>query len=121
MKRILVVDDVASIRNHLGGWLQKIGHTVIYAADGEEALKKVKEEVPDFIFLDVTMPKINGFTVCYEIKKNNSTHRIPVIMVTAKREKWDEDFAKICGCDGYIFKPFEYKQIEEVLGKFNHQ
>ncbi len=80
--KILVVDDEPSNLELIEGILSK-DYEVIKAYNGLEALTKVKETVPDLILLDIMMPNMNGYTVCRELKTNNETMRIPVIMITA--------------------------------------
>ena len=79
-EKILVVDDEASIRRILETRLSMIGYDVVTAADGEEALDTFRHEIPDLVVLDVMMPKLDGYGVCQELRKESD---IPIIMLTA--------------------------------------
>ena len=79
-EKILVVDDEASIRRILETRLSMIGYNVVTAADGEEALKLLKKETPNLIVLDIMIPKLDGYGVCQEIRKESD---VPIIMLTA--------------------------------------
>ena len=82
-KTILVVDDEPNVRNYLRAVLEDADFNVITAADGDEALKIIREKKPDFISLDLVMPKRSGQKVLYELKKDKELSRIPVLIVTA--------------------------------------
>ena len=82
-KTILVVDDEPNVRNYLRAVLEDADFNVVTAADGEEALKVVREKKPDFISLDLVMPKKSGQKVLYELRKDKELSRIPVLIVTA--------------------------------------
>lgn len=82
-KTILVVDDEPNVRNYLRRVLEQADFNVITAADGDEALKIIREKRPDFISLDLVMPKRSGQKVLYELKKDKELSRIPVLIVTA--------------------------------------
>jgi two-component system alkaline phosphatase synthesis response regulator PhoP len=82
-KTILVVDDEPNVREYLGTVLEDAGFKVVTAADGEEALEVIRRERPDFISLDLIMPKKSGHKLLYELKKDKSLSRIPVLIVTA--------------------------------------
>jgi len=82
-KTILVVDDEPNVRNYLRAILEDADFNVITASDGEEALKMIRENKPDFISLDLVMPKRSGPKVLYELKKDKELSRIPVLIVTA--------------------------------------
>jgi len=121
-KRVLVVDDEPDIVETIKFRLVNAGFEVITAGDGEEALKKVREENPDLVLLDILLPKKDGYAVCQEIKSNPSLETIPVIMVTIKGEKEDKFRALIdIGANGYITKPFDsdklVQQVKEILSR----
>jgi CheY-like chemotaxis protein len=82
-KTILVVDDEPNVRNYLRRVLEQANFNVVTAADGDEALKIIREQKPDFISLDLVMPKRSGQKVLYELKKDKDLSRIPVLIVTA--------------------------------------
>ena len=117
MPTILIVDDDPVIRNLLSQILeefQESGVRLLTAENGEAAMESIKREKPDMIFLDVMMPKMNGFEVCDMVKRNPETKDIYIIMLTAKGQEIDKQKAKELGSDYYITKPFN---IDEIIKK----
>jgi two-component system, OmpR family, alkaline phosphatase synthesis response regulator PhoP len=117
MPSILIVDDDPVIRNLLTQILeefQESGVRILTAENGETAIEIIKREKPDIIFLDVMMPKMNGFEVCDMVKRDPATKDICIIMLTAKGQEIDKQKAKELGSDYYITKPFN---IDEIIRK----
>ena len=108
-ERILVVDDEASIRRILETRLSMIGYEVITASDGEEALESFRHEDPDLVVLDVMMPKLDGYGVCQELRKESD---VPIIMLTALGDVADRITGLELGADDYVVKPFSPKELE---------
>ena len=108
-EKVLVVDDEASIRRILDTRLSMIGYVVITACDGEEALSLFKKEDPNLVILDVMMPKLDGYGVCQEIRKNSD---VPIIMLTALGDVADRITGLELGADDYVIKPFSPKELE---------
>jgi OmpR family response regulator RpaB len=108
-EKILVVDDEASIRRILETRLSMIGYSVVTAADGEEAIIVFRKELPNLIILDVMMPKLDGYGVCQEIRKESS---VPIIMLTALGDVADRITGLELGADDYVIKPFSPKELE---------
>jgi OmpR family response regulator RpaB len=108
-EKILVVDDEVSIRRILETRLSAIGYTVVTASDGEEALLIYKKELPDLIILDIMMPKLDGYGVCQEIRKESE---VPIIMLTALGDVADRITGLELGADDYVVKPFSPKELE---------
>ncbi len=108
-ERILVVDDEASIRRILETRLSMIGYDVVTASDGEEALNIFHQEGPDLVVLDVMMPKLDGYGVCQELRKESD---IPIIMLTALGDVADRITGLELGADDYVVKPFSPKELE---------
>ncbi len=108
-ERILVVDDEASIRRILETRLSMIGYDVVTASDGEEALTIFRNEDPDLVVLDVMMPKLDGYGVCQELRKESD---IPIIMLTALGDVADRITGLELGADDYVVKPFSPKELE---------
>jgi OmpR family response regulator RpaB len=108
-EKILVVDDEVSIRRILENRLSMIGYTVVTASDGEEALAVYKKELPNLIILDIMMPKLDGYGVCQEIRKDSD---IPIIMLTALGDVADRITGLELGADDYVVKPFSPKELE---------
>lgn len=108
-KKILVVDDEISIRRILETRLTMIGYEVVTATDGEEALRIFQTEHPNLIVLDVMMPKLDGYGVCQELRKESD---IPIIMLTALGDVADRITGLELGADDYVVKPFSPKELE---------
>ena len=104
--KILLVDDERDIIELVSYNLEKEGFKVISATDGEKALGLVFSEEPEIIILDLMLPGIDGLDVCLELKRNDKTSSIPIIMLTAKGEESDIVIGLELGADDYITKPF---------------
>ena len=116
-RKILIADDEPHIRLLLEQTLEELedeGVELLMAKNGEEALDKIKTEVPQLVFLDVMMPKMNGFDVCKIIKKELQLQGIYIIMLTAKGQEFDKKKGIEVGADLYMTKPFD---PDEVLDK----
>jgi len=105
-KRILVVDDSATVRKLIAGKLEKSGHEVFCAADGIEAIEQLDTMVPDLVLLDITMPRMDGYQVCKVIRGKDSTKDVPVVMISGKDGFFDKVRGRMAGTTGYITKPF---------------
>jgi twitching motility two-component system response regulator PilG len=105
-KSILVVDDSPTVRKLIAGKLEKCGHAVVCANDGVEALERLENFVPDLILLDITMPRLDGYQVCKQIRSNNSTKDVTVVMISGKDGFFDKVRGRMAGTTGYITKPF---------------
>jgi len=108
MTKILVVDDEKVILEVLEAYFEKEGWEVLFASNGIEALKKVKEKSPDLIVLDLMLPDISGEEVCRLIRKDSNT---PVIMLTAKSAEDDLINGIVIGADDYVTKPFSPREV----------
>ena len=106
--KILIVDDEARIREMIKEYTSLEGFEVDEASDGTEALKLFKQSPYSLIILDVMMPKMDGWSVCREIRK---TSQVPIIMLTARGEEYDKLFGFELGVDDYIVKPFSPKEL----------
>ena len=107
-KKILIVDDDENICELLRLYLTKDGFKTITATDGEMAVMKAKTENPDLILLDIMLPKLDGWQVCREIRKESD---VPIIMLTAKGETFDRILGLELGADDYVPKPFDTKEV----------
>lgn len=114
-RTILVVDDDPIIRLLLETTIRGEPYRVITAADGEEALATAMAIHPSVILLDVSMPKIDGFEVCRQIKSDPKMKDISIIMVTAKAQANDRARGLAVGVDAYVTKPFSPLQLLEIL------
>ena len=110
---ILVVDDSATIRRSAETMLSNDGCEVITAENGFEALSKITRHHPDLIFVDIMMPRLDGYQTCAIIKNNAEFRNTPVIMLTSKDGLFDMARGRVVGSDQYLTKPFTR---EELLG-----
>jgi len=109
--KVLVVDDIPLNRKLQKTYLEAEGYKVLVAEDGVQALRRIEEESPDLILLDIMMPKMNGFQVCQQIKNNENNRFIPIIMVTALNELEDKVKGIEAGADDFICKPFNKLEL----------
>lgn len=113
--KVLVVDDSDVLRKITVYNLKKLGMEVEEAVDGVEGLEKMKTWRPDVVILDIMMPRMDGFTVLKEMKKDDSTRDIPVIVLTAKGGQNDEQIAISLGAKRVMTKPFSPTQLLEEV------
>ena len=116
-KRILIVEDEESLLKLETILLTVKGYEVSGALSGNDALKKIAAENFDLILLDIMLPDIDGFEVCTQVKKNPRTSKIPVVMLTAKKNPDDLERGAACGASSYLTKPFKSAMIIEVIEK----
>ncbi len=109
--RILVVDDEPEAVELVEFNLKQAGYAVATAADGAEALKKVRAQPPDLIVLDVMLPEMDGFEICKMLRLEPATARVPVIMLTAKAAEIDRVLGLELGADDYLTKPFSPREL----------
>ncbi len=109
--KILVVDDEPFICRSLTFVLKKGNFDVIEARDGEEALEAIRTHKPDLVFLDVMMPKVNGFEVTQEIRSDSAYDDVKIILLTAKGQECDREVGKTAGANDYMTKPFSPSKI----------
>ena len=115
---ILTVDDSPTIRKLLMLTLEREGFNVVQAEDGVEALVKMSECNPAMILSDINMPRLDGYKLCKFVKKHAKTRHIPVIMLSGKDGVFDKLRGKMSGCDGYLTKPFESRDLLEKIHSF---
>jgi len=117
---ILVVDDEPFICRSLTFVLRKDNYRVLEARNGEEALAAIREHKPDLVFLDVMMPKMNGFQVTEVVRADRSLDNVKIILLTAKGQECDREVGKTAGANDYLTKPFSPSRIldraREILG-----
>jgi twitching motility two-component system response regulator PilG len=111
--KVMVIDDSKTIRRTAETLLKKAGCTVITATDGFDALAKIADNRPDIIFVDIMMPRLDGYQACALIKNNSSFKNTPVIMLSSKDGLFDKAKGRVVGSDQYLTKPFSK---DELLG-----
>ena len=116
-KRILIVDDEPHLVRSLSFILAKEGYDVVNAGDGEEALQKVSEQKPDLMFLDIMMPKMNGYEVCETLRKIPELKDIYIIILSAKGWEIDKAKALSVGADEFMSKPFSPLDVVSKVKK----
>ncbi len=116
--KILVVDDSKTIRRTAETLLSKEGCQVFTAIDGFDALSKIADHQPDLIFVDIMMPRLDGYETCSLIKHNKMFRETPVIMLSSKDGLFDRARGRIVGSQQYLTKPFTK---DELLGTISNQ
>ncbi len=117
MKRILVIDDDLNIQEMLEGVLSELGYQVDVAGDGNQAIKRVNQNKPDLIIMDVRLPDIDGVSLCREIHRLKETSEIPIFMLTALSDLATYHDAKLFGAVDYIVKPFDLDLLRGKIKK----
>ena len=119
-KKVLIVDDEPNIVVSVEFLMQREGHEVATAADGQEAMELLAESRPDLLILDVMMPRKNGFEVCTEVRADARLSAMPILMLTAKGREAEMKKGLSLGADAYITKPFSTHElvtkVKELLG-----
>jgi DNA-binding response OmpR family regulator len=108
---ILVVDDEPYILRSLSFVLERQGFRVVTAADGEEALEKIRQLRPSLVFLDIMLPRKNGYEICAEVKEDPELAETYIIMLSAKGQQIDRERGLLGGADEYMTKPFSPREI----------
>lgn len=115
--KILIADDEQNIVISLEFLMKREGFEVSIAVDGEEAVEKIRAEMPDLVLLDVMMPKKSGFEVCQEVKSDPALQSVRILMLTAKGRDTEVAKGLALGADAYMTKPFSTKElVERVRG-----
>lgn len=119
----MVIDDSNTIRRSAEIFLMQAGCQVILAENGFDALAKIADHQPDLIFVDIMMPRLDGYQTCALIKKNGKHKTTPVIMLSSKDSLFDRARGRMVGSDEYLTKPFSkeslLKTVQSHLGKQN--
>jgi len=120
-KRILVADDNMQIRMLVGAALRSLGHEIVQAVDGEEAVEMAIQAPPDLVLLDVEMPKLDGFEVLAFLRKRAETKDVKVVMLTTAAQVADKLRGAELGASEYITKPFDPKSLRSVVETVLHE
>lgn len=115
MAKILLVEDNEQIWDFLSRRLERRGHTVVLAHDGEQGVNSAKASLPDIILLDLNLPVMDGWTAAQAIKADPQTQKTPIIALTAHAMTGDREKALQAGCDEYHPKPIDFTKLLEQI------
>ena len=119
--RVMVIDDSNTIRRSAEIFLVQAGCEVILAEDGFDALAKITDYQPDLIFVDIMMPRLDGYQTCALIKKNSRFRNTPVIMLSSKDGLFDRARGRLVGSDEYLTKPFTKETLLAAVRRHQHR
>ncbi len=111
----MVIDDSNTIRRSAEIFLKQTGCEVILAEDGFDALSKIASQMPDLIFVDIMMPRLDGYQTCSLIKRNSRFKSTPVIMLSSKDGVFDRARGRMVGSDQYLTKPFTQESLVDAV------
>lgn len=113
--KVMVIDDSNTIRRSAEIFLKQSGCEVILAEDGFDALSKISSQLPDVIFVDIMMPRLDGYQTCSLIKRNPRYKSTPVIMLSSKDGLFDRARGRMVGSDQYLTKPFTQESLLQAI------
>jgi twitching motility two-component system response regulator PilG len=113
--RVLVIDDSNTIRRSAEIFLRQAGYEVVLAEDGFDALSKITDHRPQVIFIDIMMPRLDGYQTCALIKQNPTFKSTPVIMLSSKDGVFDRARGRLAGSDHYLTKPFTKEGLIQAV------
>ena len=116
--KVMVIDDSNTIRRSAEIFLLQAGCTVILAEDGFDALAKIADHHPDLVFVDIMMPRLDGYQTCALIKQNPVLKSTPVIMLSSKDGVFDRARGRLAGSDRYLTKPFTKEGLIEAVSEY---
>ena len=117
---IMIIDDSKTIRRTAETLLEKAGCKVVTATDGFDALAKIADTRPDLIFVDIMMPRLDGYQTCALIKNNSEFKSTPVIILSSKDGLFDKAKGRIVGSDQYLTKPFSKNELLAAIEQHTH-
>lgn len=116
--KVMVIDDSNTIRRSAEIFLAQAGCQVVLAEDGFDALAKIADHAPDLIFVDIMMPRLDGYQTCALIKKNPRLKGTPVIMLSSKDGLFDRARGRLAGSDEYLTKPFTKESLLRSVANY---
>jgi len=116
--KVLIIDDSNTIRRSAELFLRQAGYEVILAEDGFDALSKITDYEPQVIFVDIMMPRLDGYQTCALIKQNPRLKSTPVIMLSSKDGVFDRARGRLAGSDRYLTKPFTKEGLIEAVSDY---
>ena len=117
--KVLVIDDSNTIRRSAEIFLKQGGHEVLLSEDGFDALSKVNDYLPDLIFCDILMPRLDGYQTCAIIKRNARFSNVPVVMLSSKDGVFDKARGRMSGSQDYLTKPLTNDQLLQKVRSFS--
>ncbi len=117
MATILTVDDTASMRQMISFTLNSVGHEVLQAADGKEALKLLQGKKVDLVIADINMPNMDGIALVKSLREQADYKFIPILVLTTESQESKRQLGKVAGATGWIVKPFNPEQLLTVVKK----
>ena len=118
--KVMVIDDSNTIRRSAEIFLAQAGGQVVLAEDGFDALAKIADHAPDLIFVDIMMPRLDGYQTCALIKKNPRLKATPVIMLSSKDGLFDRARGRLAGSDEYLTKPFTKESLLRSVANYTN-
>jgi twitching motility two-component system response regulator PilG len=118
--KVMIIDDSNTIRRTAEALLKKAGYEVLTAADGFEAMSIITDQRPDIIFVDIMMPRLDGYQTCRLIKNNKQFRTTPVIMLSSKDGLFDRARGRIAGSQEHVNKPFTQEDLINVINRYVH-
>jgi len=119
--KVMVIDDSKTIRTTAETLLRKEGYQVYSATDGFEALSMIADKKPDLVFLDVMMPRLDGYQTCALLKHHQVYRHTPVVMLSSKDSLFDRARGRIVGSDNYMTKPFTRDELLKVINLYENR
>ena len=116
--KVMLVDDSKTIRGTAQALLSKTGCSVVTAEDGFDALSKIVREKPDIIFIDVMMPRLDGYETCSMIRSNAQYRNTPIVMLSSKSSFCDKAKGDVVGANAYLTKPFARDELVDAINRF---
>ena len=117
--KVLVINDSNTIRRSAEIFLKQGGHEVLLSEDGFDALSKVNDYLPDLIFCDILMPRLDGYQTCAIIKRNARFSNVPIVMLSSKDGVFDKARGRMAGSQDYLTKPFTKDQLLQTVQSFS--
>jgi len=115
MARILAVDDSRTIREMVGAILGQMGHEVILANDGAEAMNIARDTSVDLVLTDINMPNMNGISLVYKLRRLDAYKNTPILMLTTETADFKKEKSKNMGANGWVQKPFDAGRLEKAV------
>lgn len=116
--KVMLVDDSKTIRNTAQSLLKDSGCNVITAEDGFDALALIVQEQPDIVFIDVMMPRLDGYETCSMIRSNSAYGDLPIVMLSSKSSFCDKARGDVVGANAYLTKPFARDELVDAIHRF---